>query len=189
MSSTLLVAMFVVSGVVQSGQELRDHVRKAGSAEVVVIRDYPPVDLKTLVRDAELIARVVIVSSNASMIGDQISTDSKAQVLTVVKGAQSVEHTTITVRKPGGKVALEGGIVTASDPDFAPFEIGEEYVLFLKSTIQGNFEVRFGGQGAFKVTQGKVAQVSRNIGTWNRERGRIDVLQLFEEIGAASKNQ
>ena len=146
-----------------------------------------PTDLKTLVRDAELIARMLVVESKASLVGDRILTDYKAQVLAVTKGAQSLEGTTITIRRPGGKLLLEGGIVTARDPEFPAFEGGEEYVLFLKPTSEGYYEVRFGGQGAFKIDQGKVAQVS-DVGNWNRERGRVDLGELLKEVAAASKD-
>ena len=47
--------------------------------------------------------------------------------------------------------------------------------------------MRFGGQGAFKIDQGKVAQVS-DVGNWNRERGRVDLGELLKEVAAASKD-
>lgn len=188
MFPTLFVAMLATGTIASPPQDtLRDQVRKLGAVEVLYIRDLPPTDLKTLVRDAELIARVLVVESKTSLIGDRVLTDYKAQVLAVTKGTLNVEGTTITIRRPGGKLVLEEGTVTARDPEFPAFQGGEEYLLFLKPTNEGFYEVRFGGQGAFKVEQGKVAQVS-DVGNWNRERGRVDLGELLRQVAAATKN-
>lgn len=189
MSSTVFVAMLTVGTMAAGAQDLRDQVRKHGAVEVLLVKEYPPVDLPTLVRDAELIARVLIVGSDASLAGDRISTEYRAQVLGVVKGAHEIEGRVITVKRPGGKLSLEGGTATARDPDFPAFELGEEFVLFLKRTTEARFEVPFGAQGAFKVDQGKVVQVSRDVGTWNRERGPVPLPEMLKEIASATKKE
>ena len=187
MTRTILLAALSFGVGLSHPQDLRDQVRSRGSVELHLIRDYPPVDFKTLVRGADLIARVLITESKASLLGEEVVTDYKVQVLAVAKGSQNVERTIITVRKPGGIVAVDGGTISARDPEFPPFAVAEEYVVFLKATTSGYFEVRFGGQGAFKVEQGKVAQTS-DIGNWNREHGRADLRELLKEIDASSKN-
>ena len=128
-----------------------------------------------------------ITGAKSFILGDRISTDYTGQVLTLAKGDQSLQGKTITIRRPGGAVSLEGGTATARDPDFSPFDVGEEYVLFLNYDGDDRFIVPFGAQGAFTVDQGKVTQVSRDTGTWNRDRGEVPLVQFLGEVGAIQK--
>lgn len=174
-------------GSVAAGQDLREQIRKHGNVEVLILKEYSPVDLPALVASAGTIGRVLITQSKSSLVGERISTDYTAQVLWIGLGRPTLEGKTITIRRPGGSVALEGGTVKARDPDFPSFESGEEYVLFLNSEADGYFTVSFGSQGAFRVEQGKVTQVSQDTGTWNRDRGAVALVKFLQEIAAAKK--
>ena len=167
-------------GSAGSGQDLREQVRKHRNVEILILKEYSPVDLPTLVAKAGIISRVLVTQAKSSLIGDQISTDYTVQVLSASKGQADLEGRAITVRRPGGNVSIEGGTAKARDPDFPPFEPGEEYVLFLNLEAEGHFTVPFGAQGAFRVDQGKVTQVSRDTGTWNRDRVGSDYFSSWK---------
>lgn len=109
------------------------------------------------------------------------------QVLSAYKGRGIADGSTLVVRRPGGKVSIEGGTVIARDPDFPPFQVGEEYLLFLDRGADGALAVSHGAQGAFKIESAKVTQVSSDTGTWNRARGAVGVLAFLEEVAAAVK--
>jgi len=106
-------------GSVAAGQDLREQIRKHGNVEVLILKEYSPVDLPTLVASAGTIGRVLITQS--------------------------------------------------------------------KSSLVGYFTVSFGSQGAFRVEQGKVTQVSQDTGTWNRDRGAVALVKFLQEIAAAKK--
>jgi hypothetical protein len=174
-------------GTAADDQGIRETVRKHGAIEFQYLHEYSPADLPALVTSADTIARVVVMGAKSSLIGEKIWTDFTVQVLSVRKGPQHLETKPITVRRDGGTVSIEGRMIKASDPEFPPFELSEEYVLFLRPAADGHYVVAFGPQGAFKVEEGKVTQV--HDGEWNRERGPVDLSQFLEEIATAQKKK
>jgi hypothetical protein len=188
-AAILLLATLAVPawGTTADGQGIRESVRKHGLIEALYFHEYPPADLSALVTNTDTIARVVVMTAHSSLIGEKIWTDFGAQVLSVSKGDRQLETRTITVRKAGGTVSIEGRRVLGTESGFPPFELADEYVLFLKTTPDGHSVVPFGPQGAFKVEGGKVTQVLD--GEWNRERGAVELSQFLEEIATAQKKK
>jgi hypothetical protein len=168
-------------------QEIRAQVKKLGSIEILIVKEYSPVDLATLVSKADLVVRGIVAQAKSSLVGKQVSTEYTLQVLSVIQGQRDGEGAAITIRREGGQVSVEGGTVLAYDPDFPFFELAKEYVLFLKRLPEGPYVVPYGAQGAFRVEGGKVSQVSRDTGSWNQERGSIGVSQFFDEIAAVAR--
>ena len=89
----------------------------------------------------------------------------------------------ILVAIPGGTLTIDGYKVTSRENDLPPFRANEEYILMLKrdpSTRQ--YLLPYGAQSAFRITGGDIEQVSKKFGTWNRERGRVPVVDFIKEL-------
>jgi hypothetical protein len=183
------LATLGTSIVARGSQDIREPVKKLGSVDQLLIRKYSPVDLRTLVANAEVVVRGVIAQTKSFLLANEVSTDCAVTVLSRIHGQAQVDSTTITIRRPGGTLSLEGGTVFAYEPDFPMFEVGEEYVLFLKRSPDGYYVLPHGAQGAFRVESGNVSQVSRDTGIWNQERGVIGLLQFSNEIAVAAKSE
>jgi hypothetical protein len=168
-------------------QEIRDQVRKLGSVEILIAKEYSPVDLATLISKADLVVRGIVAQAKSSLVGRKVSTEYTVQVLSVIHGQRDREGTAIAISRDGGRVSVEGGTILAYDPDFPFFELAEEYVLFLERLPEGPYVVPYGAQGAFRVEGGKVSQVSHDTGNWNKERGSIGVSQFLDEIATVVK--
>lgn len=173
-----------------AGQSLTDKVRKYGDVDQLVMREFSPVDVATLVKSAPVIARGVVMGEASSFIADdKIWTTYQIQLLSVRKGRSDLEGQVVTVRRPGGQVTIEGHTVKAWEPDFPSFRGGQEYVLFLQSGADGNFQVVYGAQGAFAVEAAHVRQVSTKFGTWNKERGSVGLAEFLSEVAAAERKK
>ena len=81
------------------------------------------------------------------------------------------------------RLKIEGQEVTGIEHEFPPFQIGDEYILFLRQLPEsGHYAVAFGPQGAFQNLGGQVRQVAGARGSWNRERGRVPMVSFIEEL-------
>jgi hypothetical protein len=161
--------------------------RQRGQVEWYVTREFSPVDLSELVRDCDLIARVVVVGESQSRLSTDersIESDYTVRIVDRLFSRQAVQPgEAIVITKPGGAVTVDGYQVRTRERDFPDFQNGEEYVVFLKfDSSAKRYIVPFGAQGAFRNVGGVVEQVSRDTGTWNRERGPVSVLAFLEEL-------
>lgn len=162
--------------------------RQRGSVRFRTQREFSPVGLVELAKESDRIARVVVQAATSHLSEDQrsIYTDYTLQVLDQF-GSRTppVAGETTIVRKPGGMVKVDDHEISSLEGDFPPFEIGEEYILFLKfdSDIK-RYIVPYGAQGAFRIIAGNVEQVSRDTGTWNSERGAVGVLEFMQELSS-----
>jgi hypothetical protein len=168
-------------------QSLHEQVGKHGSLELLVLNEYSPVNLETLAKEVPVIAHVLITEAKSFVDGERVWTDYSAQILAVTKGEQALQGKILTVRRPGGLVLVDEKTVNSRDPDFPAFDLQEEYVLFLKPTSEEHFVIPFGAQGAFRIQQGRVAQVSRDTGTWNKERGSVGLGAFLNEIDQVAR--
>ena len=184
------LAVACVFGIVGDARQetIRDVVRRQGGAvEFMVLREFSPVDLPELVKVGDLIARVVVIDNGRSYLSkDQQTIHSEFTVQIVdrylskptVKPAEK-----ILVTIPGGTMTIEGYPITSRESDLPPFHANEEYILMLKrDPSTGQYLLPYGAQGAFRITGGEVEQVSKDTGTWNRERGRVPVVDFIKEL-------
>jgi hypothetical protein len=83
--------------------------------EIVIEREFSPVELPELVSSADIVvdAYVTKAESRLSDDGRQVFTDTSIQVLQVAKGPHQYVGQTLTVRKPGGTVVIDGKQVLA----------------------------------------------------------------------------
>lgn len=85
--------------------------------------------------DAVVIGTVTAKASQLTENGAFIFTDYDVRVEEVLKdnSANNIQpHSRIAVTRPGGRISLQGRMVTAVDRTFKPFATGGRYLLFLK---------------------------------------------------------
>jgi hypothetical protein len=185
---TVLGAWIVlnVAAVPVAAQEtLRDVVRRSGDTNTMVLREFSPMTLRDLVSGSDLTAHVLIRGRKSHVTADERNVVSQytAQVLDVYMKADSTRKVgaEITIVRPGGSVILEGHQVQASEPDFPDFELGAEYVLFLKGTRDG-YAVVGGAQGAFALETEQVEQMSRYNGAWKAAHGKMPLTKFVQML-------
>jgi hypothetical protein len=88
---------------------------------------------------------------------------------------------TVTVRRQGGTVTVDNVEVVATENDFPQFAQHEKYVLFLKKLHDATYEVVYGPQGAFRIQDNTVRQVSEVFGNWNANRG-VALADFIQEV-------
>lgn len=183
---TLVLLAVSTVGAVQ--QTLAERVRgRQGAIEVLILREFSPVDLSELVKSSDLIVRAVVTDNGRSYLskdGRTMHSEFGLQVLDRLLAAPSLKPATkILVTIPGGTMTIEGYPVTTRESDLPPFHANEEYILLLKRDPSiGQYILPYGAQGAFRITGGEVEQVSKDTGTWNRERGRVPVVEFIKEL-------
>lgn len=163
-------------------QELSNREAKNGNDELTVaLISGPPelspqgqsaVPVKVLEKlAAEADAVVVgVVTGKASQLtenGSFIFTDYDMTVEEVLKDnrAEHVEpQTSLTVTRPGGKVALNGRAVTAIDRSFKRLAIGGRYLLFLRYIPTTGAYQAVNDKGGFEIDNNKVAALTEMPG-------------------------
>jgi hypothetical protein len=101
-------------------------------------------DLNTLTRSAEIIARVRCVHSETRWESESIWTFDDFDVLETFKGAPPQ---TLRVRLPGGRVDR----VEVKIEGVPAFTSGEEVILFVERTSAGDYGVTSWAQGTFRI--------------------------------------
>lgn len=192
MKKLALVALAVVgfwaAATPAEGQsKIADIVRSSGGeVEFTIEREFSPADLADLVQESDLVARVLIGQSRGRLSADErrIETDYTGQVLEryVSRKPASIEENILLVR-PGGVVTVGTRMVSATERDFPPFQIGEEYLLFLRfDRERKTYILPRGAQSAFRLTEGLAEQVATSEGKIKAERGALRSEALTQEI-------
>jgi hypothetical protein len=189
MRTVAIVAALLSGSLVTSAQmTIPEKVKKAkAGTHIVITRQISPADLPVLVQSSALVARVIVSSGESRLSANQseIETDYRVSVVDVYRGAASVAGTVIVVSRPGGRLMIEGQLVTAAEDNFPAFRNGEEYVLFLSRSQSGDiYFVNFGAQGAFLQADGFLEQV---YGSVKQERGRQSDDAFIAEVKELSK--
>jgi hypothetical protein len=185
---SLLIAVCTLSAFAAGQETLPDVVkREKGRVENHISREFSPVDLPDLVKESDLIARVVVLDDGRSHLSKNqraIHSDYTVQVIDQLFLRRTLKPATkIVVTKPGGTMNIEGYQIQSLEADFPAFQAGEEYVLFLKfDATADQYVVPYGAQGAFRNLGGLVEQVSKDTGKWNSERGPVSILTFTQEL-------
>ncbi|HEX8176256.1 MAG TPA: hypothetical protein VF543_14160 [Pyrinomonadaceae bacterium] len=116
--------------------------------------------LKNLASNADVvvIGRVTNKSSQLTENGAFVFTDYDLAVEEVLKGNSSnniQSQSSIAVTRPGGKILLEGRVVTATDRVFKPLAIGGRYLLFLKYIPTTGAYHAVNNKGSFELVDNK----------------------------------
>jgi hypothetical protein len=190
MAAVLLVTS--AAAVTAQQRSLREQARDQ-DVTLVIHNEYSPATFETIASEADTIV-IGVVGFGRTFLGDndrQLVTDYQISIKQVLKRAQSpglVDGGKLTVRRWGGAMSMEGHNVVAEENDFAAFDISGTYVLFLQSVPGESFYyVAYGPQGAFRITDDMVTQVSTKFGNWNRERGPMTTTAFVGEIRRAMR--
>jgi len=110
---------------------------------------YPDLELRRLACDADTVIVGTATASRSAITpaGDFAFTGVSFHVSSVIKGSAG---TNIVVTRPGGETVLAGRSVQVDVVGFPSFEIGTEYVLFLRSLPQSN-SYRAYKNGSFRL--------------------------------------
>lgn len=109
---------------------------------------------------------VGVVKNKASQLtenGTFIFTDYGLLVEEVLKDNQAARvapQTTLTITRPGGKVALNGRVVTAVDRSFKRLAVGGRYLLFLRYVPATGAYQAINDKGSFEIDNNKVAALT-----------------------------
>lgn len=189
MRNMILLLLAVCFAAPSDQESLRALARKHGHIAKAILTEYPPATFADLVKQSDLVARVVVVKHRAALSSDEttVSTTYTAQLLDVVhaRGRAPLTGGDIEIARPGGSVILDGYTVNVHESDFPPFELGDEYILFL-SGVGGQYRVAQGAQGAFKVHEGLAEQLSLNNGAIKELMPRLPVARLRTEVQTAA---
>jgi hypothetical protein len=176
-----------------SSKSLRDKARQSGnvtaSAEPRNLKKYD--ELGSLARESEVIAVGIPDSKASSLLKPNetlIVTDYQVSLSDVLKG-NVTQGQKIIVREPGGHVDFGDG--TSADVQMPDYwkqpEIGEKYILFLKSKADGKFSLVGGPQGLFKIAGTTVSPQGRPEDKLVQTYTGKNSLSFLNEISKAIK--
>jgi hypothetical protein len=157
------------SPVAADAQEtIREQVLTNGVSEELVVVDHPSLSFGELVSTAGAVVHVSVRTSETFLSSDgrSIFTDYRVAVIDVLKessGPRIGAGDTITIRRVGGVMNIEGRRVFSNEAGFPRFTTGDNYVLFLKTQTGQPHEIMAGSQSAFRVQQGTVAPLVGSI--------------------------
>lgn len=112
--------------------------------------------------DAVVIANVISKSAQITTSGTFVFTDYQLNVEEVLRADSDKlkPQTSITVTRPGGKVLLEGQVITFKVESFKPLMPGHRYLLFLKVLpITGTYQA-VDQKSSFDISDSKVQSLS-----------------------------
>ena len=171
-------------------ENLRTLVRQHGHIAKAILNEYSPASFADLVKESDLVARVRVVKHRAALSSDEttVSTTYAAQLVEVLhsRGKEPATGGNIEVVRPGGTVVLDGHTVEVYEQDFPAFELGHEYVLFLREERTRSYRVAHGAQGAFGIDNNLVDQMSRNNGAIKQTMRQFPLSRLRAEVRGAA---
>lgn len=133
----------------------------------------PNLSLAELATSSDLIVRAVIMDKHAVLTKDETAIESDYTVQPVESlwsRSISKQNEPLVLTALGGTLTIEGYKVDGIDADMPPFDVGVQYLLFLKlDPATQHYLLPHGGQGAFAI---------------RGEPGRESVYQLSSKFGA-----
>lgn len=168
-----------------------------GILEGITLVEYSPdLTLEVLAGYSDLIARVRIVERLVHLTKNQDSVESDHTVQVVDRFLSRLEvgskPSEIVVNKPGGTMMIEGYEYTHRVNGFPPFDVGDEYILFLIRDQRGTgrYVVVAGQQGAFKIMGQTIEQVAgASFVSEENRRGRVPLDKFLSELRSAIRKE
>ena len=94
----------------------------------------------------------------------EIITANQVRVLRSFKGsAVSTTASTISIVQPGGSIDRGDSVDTQIAHSLGPFNVGDEYVVFLRTGEGGDLLIHQLGEGAFRLRNGRVDPLGTRI--------------------------
>jgi hypothetical protein len=123
----------------------------------------PGTFLNTLAGSADVVVIGTVKGKTSQLTknGTFVFTDYDVTVEEVLKGkdASLQPQSSIVVTRPGGRILLQGRVVSAVDRVFHPFSIGGRYLLFLKFLPSTGAYHAVSDQGSFRLINNKKVEL------------------------------
>jgi hypothetical protein len=175
MPASAAIKEMVARLAAQTRETLSQAVIRTGRAlQQMYTTEYSPnLSLAELATKSDLIVRAVVTDKHALLTKDERAIESDYTVQTLESlWARSIskQNEFLVLTAPGGTLTIEGYQVDGIDADMPPFDVGVQYLLFLKlDPATQHYVLPHGGQGAFAI---------------RGEPGRESVYQLSSKFGA-----
>jgi len=143
----------------QPSPSIRDLVNIYGVSEQIIVSDDVPLTPSALLSESELVIRGVVRGRNdrLSSDGQTVVTDYTVEVVEAIHPQNGWKvQDVITVRRRGGIVNISGRTFVSRESEFPPFNLSEEYFLFLRSSESAVHHIVGGAQGAYRISHGTV---------------------------------
>ena len=152
----LMAALLPTSG--EASQDVPSWVNDNLLEEIVVTLDLPT-DLPELAATSDVIVEATILGQRSFLDADgsRIWTDYRLQVTRALRAQDRRDaEAVLTVRRRGGTLKLGARSIVSTENNFLPFQLGEQYVLFLRKTsVPGLYTIVSGRYGAARVADGR----------------------------------
>ena len=147
-----------------------------------VFVDYQPVpkSVGRLMNSADAVIRATVVSSQNHVRTENghsyPTTEYTLTINEIIKGLTGLEvGKTISILREGGDVDLGDRIRRSVDPSFSPFQVGEQYILFVHwNPSLSRFQVQWGPDGAFRISAGVVEAMGHAATSQQLHGQRLD---------------
>lgn len=141
----------------EASQDVPNWVNDDTLEEIVVTLDTPGA-LPELTVTSDVIVEATVLAQRSFLDPDRsrIWTDYRLQITRAlrIRDERDVEAM-LTVRRRGGTLKLGSRSIVSNENDFLPFQLGEQYVLFLRKTsVPGLYSIASGRYGATRVADG-----------------------------------
>jgi hypothetical protein len=155
----VIVAMMVglLPTSAEASQNVPNWVNDDTLEEIFVTLD-TPTGLPELTATSDVIVEATVLTQRSFLDpdGSRIWTDYRLQVTRAlrVRDGREVEAM-LTVRRRGGTLRFGSRSIVSTENDFQPFQLGEQYALFLRKTsVPGLYTIASGRYGATRVADG-----------------------------------
>ena len=174
----------------QSEPTLRDLARRWAPAPLVQTRqrELVPYPLEEIIPKADLVIHGRVKAAQSYLSGDEraVYTD---YVITPIRvlyepprraSGQAGGPRTVTLKRWGGQITLDGVSVTLEDRDLAQFQVGDElFLVAALDTSDGKYQLIGQVSGGFRVRNDRIEPLVSSPG-YEHLRGRtIDELQTL----------
>jgi len=191
MNRTIVLIAVVLATTVSAAQDskgtLRDVVRRQAPAPVLQTRqrELYPEPLEKMIPQADVVIHGVVTTAQSYLSSDErdVFTDYTVTPIRVLyqrpsQAGRPVALKTVTVKRWGGKVTIDGVPVTLQDLDLPQFQDGDElFLVLLLDKADGKYRLPSPVSGAFRAQNGKIQPLVSHP-TYEGLRGlSIDELQ------------
>jgi hypothetical protein len=187
MKVLLILALTICSACIALGQEsLPAQVHRLNrDFETQDWPDYVPADLGKVANEADIIMLGKITGSSTRLNKEQqgLRTDYQFDVRKILKPeVPSKQQGTITVRRTGGIMFIEGHKVTHTVAHTPLFETGRDYILFLRFDPTSNtYELAHGPFGMYEVKGNRIETVE-DLGEYNQRYNHMDIADFSKLV-------
>ena len=141
--------------------------------------------LQEVAANSDLVVIATPLSKTSQLTEDAsfVFTDYDLSVDEVLKNNTLVQpHSVITVTRPGGKILLEGRVISARDRSFKSLRAGGHYLLFLRYLPTTDSYQAVDNKSGFELVDNKVKALTEAA---DQQRERGDTASFLEKVKAA----